>query len=255
LACGVLGFSTQAYYAWLKQPVGERELEDAYVINALIDAHVDDPAFGYRFLADELERAGIVVGERRAWRLCSQQKLWSTTVRKGRRGKKPGPPVNDDHVQRDFTAAEPNCKWVTDITEHPTAEGKVYCCAIKDLFSNRIVGYAIGDRMTADLAVAALRAAIARRQPDGVVIVHADRGSQFRARSFQAVLKAAGLKGSMGRVASSLLTGYSVTGEREFCWYCSDSRRIGSSWVHHVMHGRRRGVAVGALGRRVGTGR
>jgi hypothetical protein len=71
LACGVLGFSTQAYYAWLKQPVGERELEDAYVINALIDAHVDDPAFGYRFLADELERAGIVVGERRAWRLCS----------------------------------------------------------------------------------------------------------------------------------------------------------------------------------------
>lgn len=203
LACGVLGFSTQAYYAWLKDPVTARDLEDAYVINALIDAHGDDPALGYRFLADELERAGITVGERRAWRLCSQQKLWSTTVRKGRRGKKPGPAVNDDHVQRDFTAAEPNRKWVTDITEHPTAEGKVYCCAIKDLFSNRLVGYAIADRMTADLAVGALRAAIARRQPDGVVIVHADRGSQFRARSFQAVLKAAGLKGSMGRVASA----------------------------------------------------
>ncbi len=167
LACGVLGFSTQAYYAWLRQPVGDRELADAYVINALIDAHADDPAFGYRFLADELERAGIDIGERRAWRLCSQQKLWSTTVRKGRRGKRPGPAVNDDHVQRDFTAAEPNHKWVTDITEHPTGEGKVYCCAIKDLFSNRIVGYAIANRMTADLAVAALRAAIARRQPDG----------------------------------------------------------------------------------------
>lgn len=120
LACGVLGFSTQAYYAWLRQPVGDRELADAYVINALIDAHADDPAFGCRFLADELERAGIDIGERRAWRLCSQQKLWSTTVRKGRRGKRPGPAVNDDHVQRDFTAAEPNHKWVTDITEHPT---------------------------------------------------------------------------------------------------------------------------------------
>jgi len=204
LACGVLGFSTQAYYAWLRQPVGDRELADAYVINALIDAHADDPAFGYRFLADELERAGIDIGERRAWRLCSQQKLWSTTVRKGRRGKRPGPAVNDDHVQRDFTAAEPNHKWVTDITEHPTIDqGKVYCCAIKDLFSNRIVGYAIADRMTADLAVNALRAAIARRQPEGVVIVHADRGAQFRARSFQAVLKAAGLQGSMGRVASA----------------------------------------------------
>ena len=95
LACGVLGFSTQAYYAWLKQPVGDRDLEDAYVINALVDAHGDDPAFGYRFLADELERAGISIGERRAWRLCSQQRLWSTTVRKGRKGKRPGPAVHD----------------------------------------------------------------------------------------------------------------------------------------------------------------
>ena len=93
---------------------------------------------------------------------------------------------------------------VTDITEHPTAgEGKIYCCAIKDLFSNRIIGYAIDERMTAQLAVNALRAAVARRQPDGVVIVHADRGSQFRARSFRAVLTAAGLQGSMGRVASA----------------------------------------------------
>ena len=204
LTCGVLGFSTQAYYAWLKRPISSRDLDDAHVINALIDAHGDDPAFGYRFLADELERAGIAVGERRAWRLCSQQRLWSTTVRKGRRGKRPGPAVHDDHIRRDFTADGPNLKWVTDITEHPTAtQGKVYCCAIKDLFSNRIVGYAISDRMTADLAVGALRAAIARRQPDGVVIVHADRGAQFRARSFQAVLKAAGLQGSMGRVASA----------------------------------------------------
>jgi putative transposase len=180
LTCGVLGFTAQAYYKWLAEPVSARELEDAYLTNALLDAHADDPAFGYRFLADELDRAGITVGERRVWRLCSQQRLWSTTVRKGRRGKggKPGPAVHDDHVQRNFTAAAPNRTWVTDITEHPTGEGKVYCCAIKDLFSNRIVGYAIGDRMTADLAVAALRAAIARRQPDGVVIVHADRGSQ-----------------------------------------------------------------------------
>jgi putative transposase len=205
LTCGVLGFSTQSYYKWLAEPVSQRDLADAYLTNALLDAHGDDPAFGYRFLADELERAGITVGERRVWRLCSQQKLWSTTVRKGRRGsgKRPGPAVHDDHIQRDFTAARPNLKWLTDITEHPTGEGKVYCCAIKDLFSNRIVGYAIADRMTADLAVGALRAAVARRQPDGVVIVHADRGSQFRARAFRAVLAAAGLKGSMGRVASA----------------------------------------------------
>ena len=88
-------------------------------------------------------------------------------MRKGRRGsgKTPGPAVHDDLVQRDFTADEPNRVWVTDITEHPTTEGKLYCCLIKDLFSNRIVGYALDERMTAQLAVTALRTAVARRQP------------------------------------------------------------------------------------------
>ncbi|MBI1351766.1 MAG: IS3 family transposase [Actinomycetales bacterium] len=256
LACGVLGFSTQAYYAWCKDPVSTRDLEDAYVINALVDAHGDDPAFGYRFLADELERAGIDVGERRAWRLCSQQGLWSTTVRKGRKGKRPGPAVHDDHVQRDFTAAEPNRTWVTDITEHPTGEGKVYCCAIKDLFSNRIVGYAISDRTTADLAVNALRAAIARRQPDGVVIVHADRGAQFRARTFQAVLKAAGLQGSMGRVASAgdnaamesfwALLQRNVLNSRK--WRTREELHYAIvHWIEHTYNRRRRQRGLGRL--------
>lgn len=135
-------------------------------------------------MADELERAGHDVGERRVWRLCSQQRLWSTTVRKGRRGtgKSQGPAVHDDHVQRNFTASEPDQVWVTDITEHPTSEGKVYCCAIKDLFSNRIGGYAIDERITAQLAITALRTAVARRVPTGVVVVRSDRGAQFRAR-------------------------------------------------------------------------
>ena len=156
LTCGMLGHSTQAYYAWTAAPISGRDLEDAYLTNALIDAHGDDPEFGYRFLADEVAGAGLVAGERRIWRLCSQQKLWSATVRKGRHGsgKRPGPAVHDDYVQRDFTAQRPNQVWVTDITAHPTGEGKVYCCLIKDLFSNRIVGYALDQRMTAQLAVA-----------------------------------------------------------------------------------------------------
>ena len=134
LTCGVLGHSRQAYYAWLAHSISQRELQDAYLTNALIDAHGDDPEFGYRFLADELELLGHDVGERRVWRLCSQQKIWSATVRKGWRGsgKTPGPAVHDDHVQRDFTAQRPDQVWVTDITEHPTAQGKLYCCAIKD---------------------------------------------------------------------------------------------------------------------------
>ena len=199
----MLGFSAQAFYAWDKNPVMLRDLKDGNAINALIHAHGADPTFGYRFLADELERAGIEMGKRRAWRLCSQQKLWSTTVKKGRKGKRPGPPVNDDRLRRDFTAAQPNRKWVTDLPGHPTAEGKVYCCAIRDLISNRIVGHAVSNWMTADLAVAALRITLTRREPDGVVIPYADRESQFRARSLQAVQKAAGHQGSMGRVTSA----------------------------------------------------
>ncbi len=258
LTCGVLGHSRQAYYAWLADPVSQRDLEDAYLTNALIDAYDDDPEFGYRLLADELERAGHVVGERRVWRLCSQQRLWSTTVRKGRRGsgKGPGPAVHDDHVQRDFTAAAPDTVWVTDITEHPTAQGKLYCCAIKDLFSNRIVGYAIDDRMTAQLAVTALRTAVARRQPTGVVVVHSDRGSQFRARSFRAVLAAAGLQGSMGRVASAgdnaameswhALLQKNVLDRRR--WQTRDElHEAVVFWIEHTYNRRRRQRALGKL--------
>lgn len=173
------------------------------VTNALIDAHADDPEFGYRFLADELHQMGLRVGERRVWRLCSRQRLWSTTTRKGRHGKRPGPAVHDDLVNQDFAASHPNTVWLTDITEHSTNEGKIDCCAIKDVHSNRIVGYSIQDRMTAHLAVSALRTAVARRQPHGTLIVHSDRGGQFRSRAFRAVLTANGLTGSMGRVASA----------------------------------------------------
>jgi putative transposase len=130
LTCGVLGHSTQAYYAWVKRPVSRREVDDAYLTNALIDAHGDDPEFGYRLLSDELDRLGETVGERRVWRLCSQQKLWSATVRKGRHGsgKTPGPAVHDDHVQRDFTAQRPNQVWLTD-TRRATPPARASCTA------------------------------------------------------------------------------------------------------------------------------
>jgi transposase InsO family protein len=100
-------------------------------------------------------------------------------------------------------AARPSRNWVTDLTEHPTAEGKVYCCATQDLFSNRIVGNALSIRTTVDIAVATLLSALARREPDGVVTVQADRASELGACNFQAVLVAAGHQGSMGRVDSA----------------------------------------------------
>ena len=164
VTCRVLGFSKQAFYAWRKDPVSQRDRDDAHVINAAYDVHADDPEFGYRFITDELIAThGFTVSENRVHRLCSQQRIFSTTVRRRGSGKKAGPAVHDDHVNRDFTADAINVKWLVDITEHRTLEGKVYLCAIKDCASNRIVGYAIDSRMTSELAVAALRMAIMLR--------------------------------------------------------------------------------------------
>ena len=139
VTCRVLGFSKQGYYAWLAKPCCDRDYDEAYLINAALDIHLDDPMFGYRFIADELVAAGHQVGERRVWRICSQHRLWSRFAKKQGHGKKAGPPVHDDLVQRHFTATGPKQLWLTDITEHPTAEGKLYLCAIKDVWSNRIV--------------------------------------------------------------------------------------------------------------------
>jgi hypothetical protein len=177
VTCRVLGFSKQAYYAWRAGPVTDRDWDDAHLINAAVDIHHDDPEFGYRFITDELARHGITASRNRVHRLCSQQRLWSVHARKRGLSRRPGPPVHDDLVRREFNAPAPNQLWLTDITEHPTAEGKLYLCAVKDACSKRIVGYSIADRMTSELAVNALRNAVALRGPASAV-VHSDRGSQ-----------------------------------------------------------------------------
>jgi putative transposase len=128
VTCRVLKLARQPYYRWLAQPVTASELEEAYRANALFDAHRDDPEFGHRLLADEARRAGEPMADRTAWRICAENGWWSSFGKQRRRGKgkQPGAPVHDDLVGRDFTATAPNQLWLTDITEHPTAEGKLY---------------------------------------------------------------------------------------------------------------------------------
>ena len=208
VACRVLKLARQPYYRWREAPVTDAEWVQAHRINALHDAHRDDPTFGYRFLAHEARKAGWRMSRRTAWSLCSQAGILSSAQRRRRgKGKKAGPPVFDDHVQRLFTADAPNRVWLTDITEHPTGEGKLYCCAIKDVYANRIVGYSISDRMTAQLAVDALNSAVARRRLEGGdvagCILHADRGSQYRSRKMARTLNRHAKVGSMGRVGSA----------------------------------------------------
>ena len=255
VTCRVLGFSKQAYFKWKAKPVCARDLSDAYVINAAFDAHHDDPTFGYRFISDELEAQGFVASENRVQRLCSMQRIWSVHAKKRGLNRRPGPPVHDDLVKRDFTAAAANVLWLTDITEHPTSEGKLYLCAIKDAFSNRIVGYSIDAHMPAALAVAALNNALVTREVAST-IVHSDRGSQFRSNAFVKALRQAELRGSMGRVATcadnaamesffSLLQKNVLDTQR---WKRREELRLAIvTWIERTYNRRRRQRILGRL--------
>ena len=255
VTCRVLGFSTQGFYKWQARPVTQRDWDDAHLINAAYDIHADDPAFGYRFIADELPGRGIIAGENRVARLCSQQRIWSVFAKKKGLNRKSGPPVHDDLVARKFTAQKPNQLWLTDITEHWTDTGKLYLCAIKDVYSNRIVGYSIDSRMKASLAVNALTNALAIRGAAGT-IVHSDRGSQFRSRKFVHTLSDNGLQGSMGRVGAcgdnaamesffSLLQKNVLDRRR---WSTQEQLRLAIvTWIEKTYHRKRRQRRLGKL--------
>ena len=255
VTCRVLGFSKQGFYRWLAAPVTDREWNDAHLINTAMEIHEADPAFGYRFITDELAGRGFVVSENRVQRLCCQQGLWSVTAKRRGLGRRPGPAVHDDLVRRDFTAETLNEMWLTDITEHPTSEGKLYLCAVKDVCSGRIVGYSMDGRMTSALCMSALRNAIALRTPHRT-IVHSDRGSQFRSRPFVGLIARSKLRGSMGRVGAcadnaalesffSLLQKNVLNRQR---WETREELRIAIiTWIERTYHRRRRQRRLGRL--------
>jgi transposase InsO family protein len=257
VTCRVLGFSTQAFYKWRADPVSDRDWSDAHLLNAAIDVHADDPEFGYRFIADELRAThGISASENRVQRLCSQHGISSVLHRRKRGGRRPGPAVHDDLVRRDFTAASPNELWMTDITEHPTGEGKLYLCAFKDAWSHRIVGYSIADRMTASLAEGALHNAVALRGTCAGTIVHSDRGGQFRSMRFTRALREAGLRGSMGRVGTcadnAAMESFFALLQKNVLdrkpWSTREELRLAIvHWIERTYHRRRRQRALGKL--------
>jgi transposase InsO family protein len=260
VSCRVLGLARQPYYRWLDEPISDGQLDEAYLANAVFDAHRDDPEFGYRFLADEVrqhdDHAGV--SDRVVWRICRDNGWWSRFGKpKRRKGSKPGTPAHDDLVRREFTAAAPNELWLTDLTEHRTREGKLYLAAIKDVYSNRIVGWSIDSRMKARLVVSAIEMAVARRDGDVAgCILHSDRGSQFRARKVHRALTRHRMVGSMGQVGSA---GDNAAMESFFAllqrnvldrqtWDTRDELRVAIvTWIERTYHRRRRQARLGRL--------
>lgn len=159
-------------------------------------------------------------------------------------------------TRHEFKADDPNELWLSDITEHWTGEGKLYVCATKDVYSNRIVGYSIDSWMKSSLAVAALKNAVARRGDVAGCVVHTDRGSQFRSRKFVHAINRHAMVGSVGRVGAAgdnaamesffALLQKNVLNRR--AWATREELRIAIvTWIEKTYHRRRRQAALGRL--------
>src|SRR3984885_1351233 len=200
-ACYALGVSASGYYDWKTRAPSARSIRHAWLTDLIGQVHVASyGTYGQPRVHAELQRShGLVVGHNTVMLLMRRAGISGLPLR--RRAKRvPAQKTVTDLVKRQFTADGPNRLWVTDITEHPTREGKVYCCVVIDVFSRRVVGWAIDTAQRADLATNALGMAIDSRRPSPGAIIHGDHGTQFTSWAFTTRAKNAGLLPSLGTV-------------------------------------------------------
>jgi putative transposase len=204
MMCRCLKVSASGYYGWEKRPASARQVDNERLLERIRELHADNrgqigaPRM-HEDLTDEGERASI----NRIARLMAADGLqgWPRKKKKGPHGK-PGlpPPGVQNLLERDFNALEPETKWVTDITEIKTGEGKLYLCIVLDLYSKLVVGWSMHHRQCRQMVIRAVEAAIWQRQGRWSVILHSDRGSQFRSSDYQRFLKQNTLVCSMSAV-------------------------------------------------------
>jgi transposase InsO family protein len=199
-SCRVLGVSESGYYEWRDRPMSARAVQHVWLSQVIADVHERSRgAYGSRRVHAELTLG-------RGVEVCLQtvESLMRRAGLKGASGRpryrsQPNVPTAGDHVKRQFSRDAPNHLWVTDITEHHSREGKIYCAVVLDAFSRRVVGWAIDSTATASLTTHALAMAIEQRTPKGTVI-HSDQGTQFTSWAFTQRAVSSGLVPSMGSV-------------------------------------------------------
>ena len=200
--CRVPQVHFSGFYAWLKEPLSLRA-QDYLRQTALIRQAWSDSGkvYGYRKLADDLRDLGEQVSENRVARLASLAGIMAQVGYKRRPGRYGGKPavVASNTLDRQFEVDAPDKVWVTNITYIKTHEGWLYLSVVIDLFSRRVVGWFAQPRMTTDLALQALLAAVWRRKPRTKVMIHSDQGSQFTSREWQLFLSQHNLEVSMSR--------------------------------------------------------
>ncbi len=200
VSCRVLQVTEAGFYAWRKRPPSERAIRHAWLTDLITKAHVDSRGtYGARRVHAELTiGVGIVVGHNAVEMLMRRAGLQGLPNKRRFRSKIQAATATD-LVERSFARSEPDQLWVTDITEHHTREGKVYCSVVLDVFSRRVVGWSIDSVPTAALVTNALGMAIQNRDPDGTLI-HSDHGTQFTSWAFTRRALDSGLVPSMGSI-------------------------------------------------------
>jgi putative transposase len=203
-ACLMLGVSVSGYYDWKLRPPSARTLRHAWLAGEIAQIHKDSGGtYGtLRINAGLRYGRGIHVGKEQVQLLMKRLGIYGLPKRRLPRGASIGKAGSLDLVRRRFTAEGPDRLWMTDITEHPTREGKIYCCAVIDAFSRMVVGWSIDSRQTGLLVANALGMALNRRAPREGGIIHSDQGVQFASWVFSQKVTEAGLAPSVGAVGA-----------------------------------------------------
>jgi putative transposase len=201
--CSVLGVARSGFYAWRKRSVSRRRQRQEQLVEAMREIHGQrhKRSYGSPRMQRELVAQGHRVSENTVARLMRQSGLRATTARKFRHTTDSNHrlPVAPNVLDRQFEARGPNEKWVSDITYVWTDEGWLYLAAVEDLYSRKVVGWSLGERLTSELVNEALRMAIGRQLPMVDLLAHSDRGSQYASGSYQRLLASRGITCSMSR--------------------------------------------------------
>jgi len=205
LMCKVLEVSTSGYYAWRGRPPSKREMANrALTAKIQEEFKKSGETYGSPRIYQVMRKLGLMCSQNRVARLMSAGDLKAKQTRRYRSTTKRNKAdrAAPNILQRDFSAEAPNKKWVADITYIATQEGWLYLATILDLFSRRVVGWAMSPRMTSDLTLSALDMATRRCRPGRGLIHHSDQGSQYTDSKYQAVLAAHGIVASMNGVGT-----------------------------------------------------
>lgn len=259
LLCRVLDVARSAYYDWAEAELCKRAQEDAVLSVHIRAIHRRGRGtYGSPRVHAELRAGGHTVGRHRVARLMRELDLTGNPKRRFKgctTDSKHDHKVADNLLNRNFVADEPNRAWVGDITYLPTKLGWVYLAVIIDLFSRKVVGWALETHMQTDLCLAALNQARATRQPPPGLIHHSDRGSQYTSAAYQSALAASGLVPSMSRkgncwdnaVAESFFgTLEQELGQPPGLWAdVHEARRAVSDYIHGFYNLQRRHSVLG----------